>query len=133
MFGGGYQDQAPISYDKEARKVGFASNADWKAEGGMAKPMNGGPAKVDTYAKKQQQLSSSVFEQTDYAGYAPISKKKVDIDNVGHQNKSVAKGRKTDDVLKAGSKGFEPVKKDYANYNATGAKQSNLSSGIFGD
>lgn len=52
------------------------------------------------------------------------------MDNVGHQNKSVAKGRRTDDVLKAGSKGFEPVKKDYTGYNANNAKMSNLSSAL---
>lgn len=85
---------------------------------------------MDTYGKKQAQLSSQVFEQTDYSGYAPISKKKIDIDNVGHKSKGVAKGKKTDDVFKAGSKGYEPVKKDYSGYSASNAKQANLGSAL---
>lgn len=40
------------------------------------------------------------------------------MDNVGHKHKTQPKGRKADDVLKAGSKGFEPVRKDYSGYNA---------------
>ena len=50
------------------------------------------------------------------------------MDNVGHKHKTQPKGRKVDDVLKAGSKGFEPVKKDYTGYNAANAKRGNLSS-----
>lgn len=85
---------------------------------------------MDTYAKKQQQLHSQVLEQTDYQGYAPISKKPVDIDNFGAQKTTIAKGRKVDDVFKAGVRGFEPVKNNYDGYNARDMKQSFLSSQI---
>ena len=59
-----------------------------------------------------------------------MQKKKLDMDNLGHDSKSVAKGRKTDDAFKAGAKGFEPVKKDYTGYNAGNAKRSNLASAM---
>lgn len=127
VFGGGYHESEPV-YDKEAKRNAFGSAADWKTEAGMAKPVNSGGSRVDTFGKRQQQLGSSVFEQTDYAGYAPITKKKIDMDNVGHKHKTQPKGRKADDVLKAGSKGFEPVRKDYSGYNAANAKRGNLSS-----
>lgn len=52
------------------------------------------------------------------------------MDNVGHQSKGVPKGRKTDDVLKAGSKGFEAVRKDYSGYNAADQKKGNLASAL---
>lgn len=47
------------AYNKEGvGAASFASNADWKTQGGMAKPKNRGSTHVDTYNKKQQQLSS---------------------------------------------------------------------------
>ena len=83
-----FGDSEQPAYNKEAaRKAAFASNSDWKAEGGMAKPMNKGSTNVDTFGKRQQQLSSQVFEQTDYQGYAPLSKKKVDLDNLGDKKR----------------------------------------------
>lgn len=94
----------------------------------MAKPMNGGSNKVDTYAKRQQQLSSQVFDAPDYSGYAPISKKPVDIDNYDAKNTTIPKGRKVDDAFRANVRGFEPVKKNYDGYNAADQKQSFLSS-----
>ena len=30
VFGGGYQDKAPIEYDRDNASAGFGSNADWK-------------------------------------------------------------------------------------------------------
>jgi len=38
VFGGGYEEKAPITYDRNATKVAFGSTADWKTEAGMAKP-----------------------------------------------------------------------------------------------
>jgi|Transcript_15866 hypothetical protein len=118
VFGGGYLDGQPAEYDREAKRNTFGSAADWKTEAGMAKPVNAGSSKVDTYRQKQKQLASSVFEQTDYAEHAPITKKSVDIDNVGHDSRVRAKGRKTDDEFKQRVGGFEPVRRDYEGYNA---------------
>lgn len=43
----------------------MASNASWNNQNGYAKPQNTG--KVDAYARRQDQLSSNVLEQTDYS------------------------------------------------------------------
>ena len=53
MFGGGYQEQAPIEYDRENKRNAFGSAADWKTEAGMAKPNNSGSTRVDTFGKRQ--------------------------------------------------------------------------------
>lgn len=34
VFGGGYQDKAPIEYDHDNANAGFGTNADWKTQGG---------------------------------------------------------------------------------------------------
>ena len=133
VFGGGYLEGQPVEYDREAKKNAFGSAADWKTEAGMAKPVNAGSSHVDTFRQRQKQLASSVFDQTDHMHHAPISKKAVDMDNVGHQNRVQAKGRKTDAEFKQRVQGFEPMRKDYEGYNAGGAKQSNLASTAFGD
>lgn len=83
-----FGDSDRPAYNKDSgSKVAFASNSDWKTEAGMARPFNKGSTKVDTFGKRQQQLSSQVFEQSDYQGYAPLSKKKVDLDNLGDKKK----------------------------------------------
>ena len=130
VFGGGYAEGAPVEYDRDARKNAFGSNADWKTEAGMAKPLNGGSSNVDTFRQRQKQLASSVFDQTDHSQHAPITKKAIDVDNVGHKSKSTAKGRKTDAEFKQRVKGFEPVRANYEGYNARSQKQSNLSSAM---
>ena len=99
-------------YDKEAKRNAFGSTADWKTEAGMAKPVNAGSSRVDTYRQKQKQLGSSVFDQTDYSEHAPINKKPIDIDNVGHDSRVTAKGRKTDAEFKQRVGGFEPHRRD---------------------
>tara|TARA_B110000305_G_scaffold237018_1_gene299505 strand:+ start:1013 stop:1159 length:147 start_codon:yes stop_codon:yes gene_type:complete len=48
----------------------MASNASWNNQNGFAKPVNTG-SKVDPYARRQDQLSSNVLEQTDYSAYKP--------------------------------------------------------------
>lgn len=87
VFGGGYQDGAPVEFDREAKRNTFGSTADWKTEAGMAKPVNAGSTHVDTFRQRQKQLASSVLHGSDQQHHAPISKKAVDIDNVGHKNK----------------------------------------------
>lgn len=52
VFGGGYEEKAPITYDKNATKVAFGSTADWKTEAGMAKPQNRDTGNTDTYRQK---------------------------------------------------------------------------------
>ena len=92
--------------------------------------MNGGGGKVDTFKQRQKQLNSNVFgdAQTDYTGYMPLNKKGVDLDNLGAQKTTIAKGRKVDDEFRQRTSGYEKVKTDYA---ATGQKQSHLSSNLF--
>ena len=40
---------APVDYDRDARSHAFGSSADWKTQGGMAKPVNAGSTNVDTF------------------------------------------------------------------------------------
>lgn len=54
VFGGGYIDGAPVEYDRDAKKNAFGSAADWKTEAGMAKPVNAGSSKVDTFRQRQK-------------------------------------------------------------------------------
>jgi hypothetical protein len=35
VFGGGYQDNAPVEFDRDAKRNAFGSSADWKTEAGM--------------------------------------------------------------------------------------------------
>lgn len=84
VFGGGYMEGEKVEFDREAKKNAFGSAADWKTEAGMAKPINAGSTRTDTFRQRQKQLASSVLEQTDNMHHAPISKKAVDIDNAGH-------------------------------------------------
>ena len=131
VFGGGYLDGQQPDYDKEAKRNAFGSTADWKTEAGMAKPVNAGSTRTDTYRQKQKQLGSSVFEQTDYQEYAPINKKPIDIDNVGHDSRVQAKGRKTDNEFKQRVQGFEPHRRDQEGYDARAKKQGNMASSFF--
>ena len=61
----------------------------------------------------------------------PISRKPVDLDNVGHDARVKAKGRKTDAEFKQRVQGFEPQRRDYEGYNAATQKRSNLASSAF--
>jgi len=94
----------------------------------MAKPINVGPSKENTFLQRQKQLSSAggIFEQTDYTGHMPMKKTPLDVDNFGHENKSAPKGRKTDDEdFKSRVSTFDPPKTDY---NPSGMKTGMLSS-----
>ena len=128
VFGGGYQDNAPVEYDREAKRNAFGSAADWKTEAGMQKPMNAGSNHTDTFRQRQKQLASSVLPQSDQFAHMPISKKAVDIDNAGHQHGVRAQGRKVNDEFK--QRTFEPAKASYDGYNARGQKQGNLASAL---
>jgi hypothetical protein len=68
------------TYSQGGARIASASNAGWNAATGYSKPVNTG--NVDAYKMRQNQLASSALEQTDYSQYAPINKKKVDVDNV---------------------------------------------------
>ena len=61
MFGGGYEEGVKPEFDREGGKAGFGTNADWKTQGGMAKPVNVGPTKADTYLQKQVICSTLFF------------------------------------------------------------------------
>jgi len=67
-------------WNKEEKRINMASNASWSTQNGFQKPINAG--KVDPYRKKQNELNSNVFEQTDYSHLAPMTKKKIDFDNI---------------------------------------------------
>lgn len=103
MFGGGYVEEAPIIYDNDLPKVTFGTNADWKTEAGMARP-NNGITTQNAYKEKQKHLSSQVFEQTDYQGYAPLAKTftSVQNDDPSVSPVPVSKGRKVNEAFKEG-------------------------------
>ena len=65
VFGGGYMEGAPVDFDRDAKSHAFGSSADWKTQGGMAKPVNAGSTNVDTFRQRQKQLASTVLEQSD--------------------------------------------------------------------
>lgn len=100
VFGGGYADGEKPDFDREAKRNVMGSAADWKTSAGMAKPINAGSTRTDTFRQRQKQLASSVLEQTDHMGHAPINKKAVDMDNAGHSHTVQPKGRKTDAEFK---------------------------------
>lgn len=54
--------------------------------------------------------------------HAPINKRGVDMDNIGHQHAVQAKGRRTDNEFKQRVQGFEPQRKCYDDYNAQNQK-----------
>lgn len=113
MFGGGYEEGVKPEFDREGGKAGFGTNADWKTQGGMAKPVNVGPTKADTYLQKQKQLTSSVLPQTDNYQYLPMKKKQEDMNNFGHESKVVAKGRKQDGEFAVRDSRMEKANQNY--------------------
>ncbi|CDW87720.1 UNKNOWN [Stylonychia lemnae] len=74
------KDNQP-TYDPTVEKAGFGTDANWTAQAGSAKIINKG-YKQDPYKKKQAQLSSQVFDLTDYSEYQPMNKPKLDINNL---------------------------------------------------
>jgi len=50
------------------------------------------------------------------------------MDNVGHDSRVQAKGRKTGDEFKQRVQGFEKARSNYDGYTAGSQKQSNLAS-----
>lgn len=59
--------------DRDETKAKFTSGADWK-DGQSSKAPQNGFGKQDSFKVKQKDLSSTVFEQTDYQEYLPLSK-----------------------------------------------------------
>ena len=85
----------------------MASNAGWNSQNGMSKPINAG--KVDAYRLRQNQLGSSVLEQTDYSHFAPMQKKQVDMNNFGADRNRVTSPKKAtkDPALSAAGGGWQ--------------------------
>ena len=115
----------------------MASNASWNSQNGYQKPINAG--KIDAYRMKQNQLTSGVLEQTDYSNYAPLSKNKVDMNNLyakpdqpsGSPRKKVANpdlGFATGNWTNTDTKG--QIKKDYSNYDRKDMKQMQMASSL---
>lgn len=80
----------------------------------MARP-NNGVTTQNAYKEKQKHLSSQVFEQTDYQGYAPLAKPftVINNDNPGASPVPVAKGRKVNEAFRDGVKQQEKASLDY--------------------
>ena len=72
MFGDDNSGNKPV-YDNTSGRAPMKSNADWSFS--QSKPVNRN-FKVDTFNERKKQLASNIFEnQTDYQGYAPLSKR----------------------------------------------------------
>ena len=67
-------------------RAGFGTDANWTAQAGTAKIINKG-YKQDPYKKKQAQLCSQVFDQTDYSEYQPLNKPKLDVNNLADKHR----------------------------------------------
>lgn len=122
-----------------APRLAMGSNASWNAQAGFSKPANAG--KVDAYQMRKNQLTSNVLEQTDYSQFTPMTKKAVDMNNLGHkpdgplgspkkkaQNKDL--GSASGNWLNTDTKG--QISKDYSNYNQKNMRQSELQSSLDG-
>merc|ERR1719454_1814373 len=88
---------------------------------------------------RKNQLTSNVLEQTDYSQYAPMTKKAVDMNNLGHKpdgpptgspHKKVNRelGSASGNWLNTDTKG--QISKDYSNYNQKNMRQSELTSAL---
>jgi hypothetical protein len=121
-----------------APRLAMGSNASWNAQAGFSKPANAG--KIDAYQMRKNQLTSNVLEQTDYSQYAPMTKKAIDMNNLGHKtdkpmttpNKRVNKELESasGNWLNTDTKG--QIGKDYANYDQRNMRQSELVSSLDG-
>lgn len=70
------------NYDLTAGKAAFGTSADWSHQAASAK-LNNKYQKVDTFKKRQEQLSSQVFDINEgYAHLAPLRKAPVDVNNM---------------------------------------------------
>ena len=85
IFGLEGKDNQP-AYDSTVEKASFGTDANWTAQAASSKIINKG-YRQDPYRKKQAQLSSQVFEQTDYSEYQPMNKPKLDINNLADKQR----------------------------------------------
>jgi hypothetical protein len=53
VFGGGYEENEPIKFDKQAGRVVFTSTADWKHQAVLKKTDNSQKV-VDTFNERQK-------------------------------------------------------------------------------
>lgn len=106
-----------------APRLAMGSNASWNAQAGFSKPANAG--KIDAYQMKKNQLTSNVLEQTDYSQFAPMTKNRIDMDNLGHKKDGPigSPNKKVNRELTSGSGNWldtdtkGQIGKDYSNYN----------------
>lgn len=54
VFGGGYEENAPVHFNRDTVKAKFGTADDWMTQAGMAKPTNVGPKKTDTFLQRQK-------------------------------------------------------------------------------
>ena len=121
-----------------APRLAMGSNASWNAQAGFSKPANAG--KIDAYQMRKNQLTSNVLEQTDYSQYAPMTKKAIDMNNLGHKgdrpvgspNKKVNKELESasGNWLNTDTRG--QISKNYDDYDQRNMRQSELVSSLDG-
>lgn len=71
-----------LNYNPNAGKAAFGTSADWSHQAASAK-LNNVYTKVDTYKKRQEQLSSQVFDlNEEYNHHAPLRKATIDVNNM---------------------------------------------------
>lgn len=122
-----------------APRLAMGSNASWNAQAGFSKPTNAG--KIDAYQMRKNQLTSNVLEQTDYSQFAPMTKNKIDMNNLNHKGTDKLPGspnKKVNRELESASGNWlntdtkGQIKKDYSQYNQKNMRQSELSSALDG-
>uniref|UniRef100_A0A7S3IEP1 Uncharacterized protein n=1 Tax=Strombidium inclinatum TaxID=197538 RepID=A0A7S3IEP1_9SPIT len=131
------REERTKQYGMDPQRLNMASNASWNCQNGYQKPVNAG--KIDAYKMKQNQLNSQVLEQTDYAHYAPLGKKAVDMNNIYAKPEvtksspgkkvvdpslSYANGNWTDTDVKG------QIKKDYSQYDRKDMKHKQMVSAL---
>ncbi len=139
-------DSRPL-YTEGMEKVAYGSTAEWTTQAGTDKIINRGSTKVDTYQKRQNQLSSQVLDATDYQGHAPMTKKKFtdkadEAERRNNHNYSNALGTGPTSPKKGpASPGRKPhpdlvgdlkseLKKDFTGYDHKVQKRNQLSSAL---
>ena len=74
-------NQGKYAYNASSSKAAFGTDATWTTMAGTAK-LNNNYSKIDTFKRRQEQLSSNVFGTEDYSHHAPTTKKSgVDVNN----------------------------------------------------
>jgi len=106
VFGGGYEENEPIRFDKDAPRAVFTSSADWKS-GSVLKKTDNNLKVVNTYNVRQKELSSNgmngVLEQQDWTSHAPVNRGSLQAFNDDTvQNAPVPHSKKVNEDFKQG-------------------------------